>query len=174
MQLWPRIRGLLGSALIWSTVGASIGTAMFLVRFQPWRSSMNWSQLLIRFAAFAGSGVLWGSVCGLAFGAVIWRVSTRRSTPLSARQLTVWGAIGGAAFPLLLYTPLVISRGAYGSVPFYGMLTGISACIGALCGRAIFSLATRAPASSDAPVLLGASPLDLDIEMVVNTGERVR
>lgn len=134
---------------------------------------MEWSQLFVRFAAFAGSGALWGAVCGLAFGAAIWRMSKRVGTSLSARQLTTWGAIGGAAFPLLLYMPLVISRGAYGSIPFYGMLTGISALVGALCGRAVFSLATRRSALSEPSVLLGVSSLGLNREVLVDTRERV-
>ena len=175
MQLWARVRGLLGSAMIWGVVGAGVGTAMFLVRFQPWQRSMEWSSLLTRFAAFAGAGVRWGSVCGLAFGIVIRSMGRRKgASALSASKLTLWGAMGGAAFPLLLYTPVVISRGAYGLIPFYGMLTGISALFGALCGRVIFSLAQRAPTSPVPPALLRESPLDIDLEGLVDRRERVR
>ena len=91
-----------------------------------------------------------------------------------AVENSLWGAMGGAAFPLLLYTPVVISRGAYGLIPFYGMLTGISALFGALCGRVIFSLAQRAPTSPVPPALLRESPLDIDLEGLVDRRERVR
>ncbi|WP_373059567.1 hypothetical protein [Gemmatimonas sp.] len=130
---------------------------------------------MIRFAAFAGAGALWGSVCGLAFGVVIWSMGRRKgASALSAAKLTLWGAIGGAAFPLLLYTPVVLSRGVYGLIPFYGMLAGISALLGALCGRAIFSLVHRAPASPVPPALLRASPLELDRDIPIDRRERVR
>jgi CDP-diglyceride synthetase len=136
---------------------------------------MDWSRLLTRFAGFAGVGALWGSACGLAFGVVIWTMGRRKgASPLSAAKLTLWGAIGGAAFPLVLYTPVVLSRGVYGLIPFYGMLTGISALFGALCGRTIFSLAQRAPAPPVPPALTGASPFDLDHDVPIDRRERVR
>ncbi|MCC6243426.1 MAG: hypothetical protein IT353_11330 [Gemmatimonadaceae bacterium] len=175
MQLWQRARGLLGSALTWGAVGAVVGTTVFVLRFQPWQSALSASRLLTRFAAFAGAGALWGAACGLAFGIVVVMMGRRRGmSSLSAATLTLWGAIGGAAFPLLLYTPVVLSRGAYGLIPLYGMLTGVSALLGALCGRAIFSLARRAPKSPIQAVLSGASPLDGDHHVAIHQRERVR
>lgn len=178
MSLGRRVRGLVGSALMWGTVGAGIGTLMFLARAQPWRSQATLGSLAPLFLGFAGSGFLWASVCGLAFGAALIALGARKGRALSARGLTMWGALGGAAFPLLLYTPVVLSRGAYGSIPFYGMLTGISTLFGALCGRAIYALATRgrdgadgldAPDTTD----LLAEPRSV-VEMSLSAESRVR
>jgi hypothetical protein len=153
MAIGQRIRGLLGTTVTWSAVGACFGAVGFLVRFRPWPLTVvRWERLLVNLAAFMGVGALWGAVCGLAFGLAVWHLGRRWSLQsVSATRVTVWGAIAGAAFPVLLYTPVVVFRGAYGLIPFYGMLAGLSALVGAGCARAVFAVARRAPAAPAAP-----------------------
>lgn len=117
MQVWRRVRGLLGSAATWGTVGALIGAALYVARFRPWPlSAIHWDRALSLLGAFMGGGALWGSVCGLAFGAI----------------------------------------------PFFSMLAGMSAVAGAACARTIFALARRAPEPRNgAPVLAASSPASL-------------
>lgn len=161
-----RIRGLLGTALTWGVVGAMIAGVGFLVYFRPWPlSATQWSHTITRFLAFVGIGALWGTVSGVAFGLAIWRGEGRRHfQQLSARRITLWGAIAGAAFPVLLYTPIVIARGSLGVIPFYSMLAGVSALAGAVCARAVLALAKRAPELQASSPTLMASPSVLETE----------
>lgn len=149
---------------------------MFVARYRPWTlGAIHWGRTLTLLGAFLGGGALWGSVCGLAFGLVLWRAGrSRRFQQLSAPQLMLWGALGGAAFPVLLYTPVVLLRGAYGSIPFFGMLACISALVGAACGGAVFALAKRAPTSIGDQAMFGAPPLGRDVAMPIETRDRVR
>jgi hypothetical protein len=173
---WRRARGLVGAAVTWGIVGALIGGAMFLARYQPWeRDVSRWGRLLTNLAAFMGAGALWGSVCGLAFGLVLLRAGRNRHLhQLSSARLTLMGAVAGAAFPMLLYTPIVLMRGSFGAVPFYAMLTGISAVFGAVCARAIFALARRAPDAGAPQAILGAAPFVTDPEVPLATRDHVR
>lgn len=142
---WRLLRGLLGAAITWGAVGAMIGATMFVVRDRPWHvQSIHWQRAFVLLSMFMGSGALWGSMCGLAFGIAVWNLGRRSQLQqISALRFTIWGAVAGAAFPVLLYTPVVLMRGAYSAVPLYSMLAGISAVLGAVCGRAIFALARR-------------------------------
>jgi hypothetical protein len=159
MQVWRRVRGLLGTALTWGAVGALIGASMFLVRYRPWSvSATHWDRALALMGGFIGGGALWGSVCGLAFGVAVVAHARRSSLHrMTARRFTVWGAVAGAAFPGLIYTPAVLMTGAFDAIPFFSMLTGASAIAGALCARAIFALACRAPGLRTGPGELAVS-----------------
>lgn len=164
MQVWRRVRGLLGSAATWGTVGALIGAAMYVARYRPWPlGAIHWDRALSLMGAFMGGGALWGSVCGLAFGVAVWSLGRRSSfQQVSARRFTLWGAVAGAAFPLLIYTPVVVMRGAFDAIPFFSMIAGISAVAGAACARTIFALARRAPEPRNvAPVLAASSPASM-------------
>ena len=176
MQRWRRVRGLLGSAITWGVVGALIGAVMFVAAYQPWTfRTPDWGRIVSRFGGFVAAGALWGSVCGLAFGLVLWIAGRNlRFQQMSSRHLTLWGAVGGAAFPLLLYTPIVLVRGAFGAIPLYASLTGVSAILGAVCGRAIYSLAKRAPESDAITAALTESRFADDAESVLVTPEKVR
>ena len=74
MQVWRRVRGLLGSAATWGTVGALIGAAMYVARYRPWLlDAIHWDRELSLLGAFMGGGALWGSVCGRRYGRWPWR-----------------------------------------------------------------------------------------------------
>ena len=176
MQVRRRVRGLLGTALTWGTVGALIGGSMFLVRYLPRPlSAIDWDRALVLMGAFVGGGALWGSVCGLAFGVAVWSLGRRSSfQQMSVRRFTLWGAVAGSVFPLLIYTPAVLMRGWFGAIPLFSMLTGISAMAGAVCARAIFALARRAPESGTLPAELVASPLETTPDALIARRERER
>jgi len=128
-------------------VGALVGAAMVLTRLRWWPGrAVEWGRLFRVFGEFMGGGALWGSACGLAFGLVVWRLGRRSSLrDWSARRVTAWGAVAGAAFPIVLYTPLVLARGAFSAIPLFTAIAGLSALAGAGCARALVAVARRAP-----------------------------
>jgi hypothetical protein len=176
MKTWQRIRGLLGTTITWGVVGAIAGAAMFVARYQPWRVAPQfWARELQLLGMFLGGSALWGSACGFAFGAVIWATARHRSfAQLSSRQFLSLGAVAGAAFPFLLYTPIVLSRGEFGLIPLFGTLTVISALLGAGVGRVVFSIAKRAPEVSRVPVALMDASFLSESDVSVPRGEQVR
>jgi hypothetical protein len=160
-----RLRGLWGTALTWGATGALIAVVGYLVRV-PWpRVQVRFlDRLILQLMAFAGAGALWGSVCGLAFGLAILATARRaRFEELGPKRFILWGALGGAAFPLLIYVPAVILRGRYAPVPLYSMLTAISALLGAGFGYIVFTMARRAPQSPTEMGVLGEGPLTGDL-----------
>jgi hypothetical protein len=100
MKLWQRIRGLIGTTMIWGTVGAVVGAMMFVVGYHPWTwDSISWAWASRIFGAFVGGGALWGGACGLAFGMVLLAVARRqRFDELSSRRFLLSGAVAGAGF----------------------------------------------------------------------------
>ena len=176
IQLWRRIRGLLGTALTWGAVGALVGALMFTVRYQPWSlPPERWERATTLLGMFLGAGGLWGAACGLAFGVVLLVAARRqRFDQLSAGRFMLWGAVAGAAFPLVIYTPIVLTRGGLGAIPLYSTLTAISALLGAGFGRIVFAIAKRAPSADRQPAALSDTSLSSKSEVPLATGERVR
>ena len=146
MPRWRLARGLFGTALTWGAVGAFIGAAMFVARYRPWPvSAMHGERFFRLLGAFLGGGALWGAVCGVAFGVAVWRLGRRGSLEqVSTRRVMLWGALAGAAFPLLIYTPVVL-RGAFGAIPFFATIAGVSAVCWRSCRtRSVRTRSTRA------------------------------
>ncbi len=175
MKTWQRIRGLVGTTVMWGAIGAVVGTAMFVALYL-WRAAPQFGTRELRvLGMFLSAGALWGSACGLAFGAVIWAMARQRNfAQLSSAQFVRWGAVAGAAFPFLLYTPIVLFRGAFGAIPLFGSLTAISALMGAGLGGLVFSIAKRAPEGALAPVALMGASLLTESEVLVSSREYVR
>jgi hypothetical protein len=160
MHFSRRLRGLLGATNTWGAVGALVAATMFMVRYRPWSLSPEyWPRGTTLLGAFLAGGALWGSACGLAFGLVVWASARhRRFEQLSSRRFVLWGAVAGAAFPFLIYTPVVLLHGAFGAIPLYGTLTIVSAVLGAGLGRVVFAVAKRAPISAGEPAALAGAP----------------
>jgi hypothetical protein len=156
MSLLRRIRGIVGSALLWGCawagVGLLFGVAVWLLRdpaaflFPVWR-----------FVALQGLfWGIWGSVSGAVFASLLI-VAERNSTisTLSTRRLAGWGALGGFFLPLASYGVLLVTRG-----PVIGALipTAIAATIAGLLGAGMaaghLSLARRAPALPSRPATI--------------------
>jgi hypothetical protein len=162
MRIWQRLRGLLGTAITWGTVGATVGALMFAMRYRPWPiAAIHWGRFLTLFGLFVAAGALWGSASGLAFGLTVWHAERRRHFgQLSTRRIMVWGAVAGAAFPVLLYTPSVL-RGTF-DIPLFSILVGLSTLAGVACARATFAIAKRAPDRAEDLAELAASSPALD------------
>lgn len=150
MHVWRRVRGLLGSVLTWGTVGAALGAAIFVLRFRPWSGTpIPAARLVSLSGTFLAGGAVWGAACGLAFGLAVWAIGRRREwAAISPRRFTFWGAVAGAAFPLLIYTPVVLWRGEFAAIPYFSMITGLSALTGAACARTVFAMVRRAPTAA--------------------------
>jgi|GEM_PF-2449104 len=151
MHIGRRIRGLVGSAFTWGAVGAFLGAAIYMgllaARLRVWPiSASHWARLLTMFGVFSGTGAVWGAVCGLAFGGAVWRLGRRWSfEQLSTRMVVRWGAVAGAAFPVLIYTPAVLIRGAYRAIPLFSTIALLSAVVGAGCANTLVWMARRVP-----------------------------
>lgn len=175
MTVWRRVRGLVGITALWGLIGGFVGAAMYFVRYQPWPSrEVHWDRVIEFLSRFVGAGALWGSICGLAFGIVIWSLGRRSSLQqISSRRFMAWGAMAGAAFPVLIYTPAVL-RGAYAAIPFFSMITAVSTIAGALFAQTIFAMARRRTVSLRAATEHAASLSVGSSDSVVVTNERVR
>lgn len=146
-MLWQRIRGLIGTTFVWAVGGAVIGALAFTWGTKPWAwGGADLPRLFRLFGMFTGSGALWGGACGLAFGLMVLALGRRqRFDQLSTRRFVFWGAVGGAAFPLVIYAPIILFRGALEMIPLYGGLTLVSAALGAVFAPLLLSAARRAP-----------------------------
>lgn len=153
---WRKIKGLLGSAALWGSVGGAIGAAGYLTQFRVWpMQGFDWGRAFMQLGVFSGLGALWGAVCGVAFGLAVWRMGRRWSLEsVSSWIFTAGGAIAGAAFPVLLYGSVVIARGIYSAIPFFGAIALVSAGLGGICSRALLAIARRTP-TNDLP---GSAP----------------
>ena len=144
MSVKRRVRGLLGTALIWGGIGAVVGLPVFVAVFRPWHvDAATLPRALQLFAKWETASLLWGIATGLTFGLVILALErTRRRPELSTARITAWGAIAGGLFPALLsIRPLM----AGASVLYFAPIIAGSALAGALWARASFALARRAP-----------------------------
>ncbi|HEX7123670.1 MAG TPA: hypothetical protein VF178_14940, partial [Gemmatimonadaceae bacterium] len=156
----------------WGVVGAAVGVATFPIRFRPWPlGAINWSRALELFQLWESGAVVWGIACGLAFGGVILLSErSRRFSQLSARRVTLWGALAGAAFPMLV-SIRPIHYGA--SVSYFGMIVGASAVACGLWARGAIAMARRAPREPE-PLMMLDGPASAGLGTVTVTRDRVR
>ncbi len=152
MSLTRRLRGLIGTALIWSGIGAAVGIPAFFAVFHPWTyASVNLSRAVQLFAKWEVASLIWGFATGVSFGLIVMALErTRGWGALSRRRLTAWGALAGGIFPALLSIRPLQS----GSSPVYfGLIIGASALVGAAWARASFAIARRAPHDTPPAIL---------------------
>jgi hypothetical protein len=97
--LLRKVRGVLGSGLIWGVLWATIGALVgFLIRITiPGSMDPGENELLV--AAIFGAI---GFVSGAAFGMLLsFAESRKKILDLSLGRAAVWGILGAATFPLL-------------------------------------------------------------------------
>lgn len=149
-----------------------MGVGAFLMRYRPWPlDASHWSRALALFGRWEAAAATWGIACGLAFGLVILAGErTRGFGQLSARRVTVWGALAGAAFPALLSVRPILS-GA--SASYFAVIVGASAIAGGLWARGAMAMARRAPNAAD-PLMLSEEPAPSGQRTARATRDRVR
>jgi hypothetical protein len=147
VQVWQRIRGVLGNALAWGAVYAVGGAALFLNTYRPWGplTLEAWEPTLLQLRGWIAMGGMWGIACGAAFGIALLITERRKAfQQLTTKRLVGWGAVAGGLVPLLLYARPILA-GWSGATSFALGLTVESALAGALCAGLTFAAARRAP-----------------------------
>lgn len=169
MQMRRKLRGLLGTALIWAVFGAFIGLPLFFVAFPPWlRGVGNWARYVRVFGGWELATCVWGGAVGLIFGVIVLINERRRTfSELSAARISLYGGIAGMVFPVLLFSRQAFAGSSLG---LFLLMAGLSVVAGALWARVSFGLARRhaltAPVSTELPqVNAGAMPrLDANVQ----------
>lgn len=162
MLFMRRLRGIVVTAITWaipwSVLGAGAAVAVELLWRSPehrelFGAGYTWGLFLVGLRLF---GIV-GAVSGALFAAGV-ALGERRFTFGSLRtgRVLLWGALGGAAIPLLVGVGSLIS-GAPGMLRQL-TISGIGACLGAGCAWATLALARRArePSEPRSPAELGS------------------
>lgn len=109
-----RLRGIVGTALVWAVAwtvgGVAVTIGALLARTSP-------STLRFWITALTSASVIWtiwGGVSGAAFASVLAIAERRRRVAdLSMRRVAAWGALGGAAVPAAI--ALLVAADPYAS-----------------------------------------------------------
>ena len=155
MLIVQRLRGILSTALTWALPWAAVGGATvvafdWLTRapgFYPLTSvDFAWGLFLDGARFFA----LVGAVAGALFASVV-AVAERRRTfaTLHTGRIIVWGALGGAALPLLAGIGAALAGAP--SMLRDLFFAGIGASLGAASAAVLLRVARRAMPRSEVP-----------------------
>lgn len=174
MRLLRRLRGALGMSLWWTVIWGVVGGVLSAALAAGMGLGTPESGPVLRPTLFF-IGVYWaiqGFIAGLVFSLLLTALERHRTfTQLSARRISILGAIGGAVLPTItgLSSIVVAAR-----VPMYLPLgLAIGAIGGGLAAYSSLALARRARAiegGSD-PSLLGEGLPDLDA-VALRSGQR--
>ncbi len=132
MKRWlKRIRGALGMGLTWAAVGGGVGAIIGVVTMVLGISSAIAVQ---NAAAFAIMGFIGGAAFSVVLGIAEGR---RRFDEVSLPRFAAWGALGGLAVSMLLFTggPLTLTAVS---------VTGVAVLLGAGSAAGSLALARRA------------------------------
>jgi len=143
-ELLHRLRGIIGTALVWAVVWLPLGELLVLYRN---------SQSVECFACARASFVLaiwtgWGAFSGAVFATVLMITERRHSfADLSIRRFALWGALGAVSVPAAITVWDVTNfAGPYPDWGFASVAMTLSALLGAGCAAGTLALARRAPA----------------------------
>jgi membrane associated rhomboid family serine protease len=143
MLILRRIRGLMGTALIWAMLWSLVGAALAiynLIREGPERPGIE-LQYIAWVAVFYGA---WGAISGAMFALVLAAAERRRSlNDLSMLRFTIWGSLAAVALPILyilFFNGLLVVE----LVPSLALFA-VTAGLGAMCAGLTLGLARRAP-----------------------------
>ena len=136
-----RLRGVLGTALIWALVWLPIGVVLLL-----WRNSRDIECFYCPPAlSVLGIWTGWGAVSGAVFATVLMIAERRHAlAELSIGRIAVWGALGALSAPLAITVAEVMQPGPYTDLTFTAGVLGLSALLGAGCASGTVALARRA------------------------------
>jgi len=153
VAIWRRIRGILGIAATWFVTWASLG-AIYLA-IDVFRISLRFPAILDHlFAGLATAGLLWGkwgAASGILYGISVTITQRGRDfAQLRVRNLALWGALSGAAYPGLLWVTSILTPAGI-ALPDTPLAIALGAVAGAASAGGTLWLARRAN-----PVALGA------------------
>jgi hypothetical protein len=134
MTLWRRIRGVLGTAATWFVSWATLGAIYLLIDMvrNYWSVPEIRDHLFIGLAAMGIFWGVWGAVSGILYGvSVAISQRGRAFAQLRARNLALWGAVSGAAYPGFAWISSVLTPG--GTAPAD---TPLAIALGAVAGAA--------------------------------------
>jgi hypothetical protein len=139
-----RLRGLLGTALLWAMAWGMAGVVLgFIVALADVGNFILVAPDAMSFVGFV-MGV-YGAVGGLVFASVMMLLERRRRLEdLSLRRVAAWGAIGGMGLPaaVIAAAPIPIALGTFGGLAVTGAL-------GAACSAGTLALARRPVSTLD-------------------------
>jgi len=150
MGILSRIRGIVGTGLVWAVAWAPVGIAVGIYAWLRLPTDPGVSPLIflpMPIAAFA----TFGAVSGAAFATAL-AIAERRSSldALSMRDTAAWGALGGLLFPILLVAQTSVGSplAAVVTMVFLGAAMGASSAAGTLyLARRRPSIPASAPGS---------------------------
>jgi hypothetical protein len=152
--LLRRLRGILGTAVVWAIVWGALG-AVFLAAQSLWEHlehdpyrTPSYGQLLARgFLIFS----IWGAVSGAVFALALALAERKRSvSDLSMRRVATWGALGGVTLPLIGI--VVMPYIGPSTWMFVAQILGATGLLGAGCAAGTLALVRRGEASAAADV----------------------
>ena len=142
MQIWKRIRGIVGTALSWAIPWSLTGVALAIttIVFGAYPGIRGILEFVGLVATFYG---IWGAISGGIFAVVLAAAEHRRALKeLTMGRVIAWGAVGSLIVPLLFVILLsrVYDDALIPSLPLFA----IPAALGAVSAAGTLSLARRA------------------------------
>ena len=167
MSILSRLRGAIGMTVTWTAAWAVFGVLFRLVWPYEWTGMPSLAML----ASSAASWLIPGAVAGLSFSLFLGTQSKHRLEDLARGRMTVLGAVGGIAVPLLVGAGSMLTSDRSMS----WMLQPLAqwAIAGAACAAGSLSVARRAVAARETGELLAAE-LTTDIGLAERDGYELR
>jgi hypothetical protein len=136
-----RIRGVIGSAIIWAVLWIPVGFVFGLYRF----GNLGRGDVLGGLVPFLAYSMMvfgiWGAITGAIFGLALLAFERGRSIgELSRRRVFLWGALASVAFPGVLVLPTLTDGLVLASLLDVAVPLSIAAILGG--GSAIATLHT--------------------------------
>jgi hypothetical protein len=158
-RVLQRLRAIFTTAMLWAGTWILAWTGLLTIF---WLLGGRSGSLLdvLRIGA-----VLWGAfgaINGIVFAVLLMLAERHRTLEqLSRTRVALWGALGGALFPVVLYLPILAIPGftvlglSSGGAGVAAVLTSslINGIVGAAVATLHLSLARRLPAAASAPQL---------------------
>ena len=143
MWILRRLRGIIGTALVWGTAWAVAACGLTLVWHAWFRPRAGLAG--VGFSPVLGMTLFYGIIgvwAGAVFASVL-AVGDRRRTFAGLRmsRVVTWGMLGGVSYPVLVW--LVASSGSGPMPSGLGVAVGLTAVLGGGSAAAMLALARR-------------------------------
>ncbi len=140
-----RLRGALGTAIVWALIWLPIGVLLPLLRNS--RSVTCFYCPPYWFLTFLATWTGWGAFSGAVFATLLIMAGHQGGlAQLSIRRVAVRGALGALVLPVgLVVAAMIQEPGPYTDWVFTGLALTFAGLLGAGCASATLALARRAP-----------------------------